>query len=503
MKKLTIIILFFLSNLSNAQPHLEWTAKFKEDSTNVILGDIATDNEGNVFLTGSISKDNTGKLFFLKYSPSGNLIWKKYFMASGLGTWGDKIAVDDEGSIYISGGIKLSHSSQAIMVMKYKSSGDTDWVRYYSHDSGGNARQIMVDKFKNIYLCGYPLLMKYDKDGNLLWDRFYDQSGFLWSVNGMTLDSNQNAYILAQRQSFVKEFLTIKYDSAGVFKWQKNYNRNYDCYPSSIASDRHSKIYVKGALENFPGGYYTTILIKYNQQGDTLYVKNFSIGVGETLLMYNDTINYLGGGWPARFNVNGNINWIDSGKTISKGHKIDNSGNLYSTEEHYENGIGNILFKKYLPNGVKMWEQQTNLVDSFNVFRNFIHFDKDNNIFIAINYTDPPNPYADTIVIYKYSQTVGVNPFGNELVKDYYVSQNYPNPFNPNTNIKFSIPKSGYVSLKVYDILGKEINTLVSEFKAAGSYTISFDAGNLTSGIYFYTFISGNYRSTSKMLLIK
>ncbi len=85
----------------------------------------------------------------------------------------------------------------------------------------------------------------------------------------------------------------------------------------------------------------------------------------------------------------------------------------------------------------------------------------------------------------------------------YALEQNYPNPFNPTTVISYQLPKSGNVSLKVYDVLGKEVATLVNEVKQSGSYHINFDASNLASGVYIYTIRANDYVSSKKMLLIK
>lgn len=98
---------------------------------------------------------------------------------------------------------------------------------------------------------------------------------------------------------------------------------------------------------------------------------------------------------------------------------------------------------------------------------------------------------------------VGINPISGEIPQQYTLSQNYPNPFNPVTNIKFSIPNTGIVKLVVFDILGREVATLVNETKTAGSYVVDFDASSLSSGAYFYRLESGNYTETKKMLLVK
>jgi hypothetical protein len=90
-----------------------------------------------------------------------------------------------------------------------------------------------------------------------------------------------------------------------------------------------------------------------------------------------------------------------------------------------------------------------------------------------------------------------------EIPSNFYLSQNYPNPFNPTTSIKFSIPRYSFVSLNVYDILGREIASLVNEEKSPGVYIVKFDGSTLTSGIYFYQLKAGNYTETKKFILIK
>ena len=81
--------------------------------------------------------------------------------------------------------------------------------------------------------------------------------------------------------------------------------------------------------------------------------------------------------------------------------------------------------------------------------------------------------------------------------------QSYPNPFNPTTKIEFQLPKDEFVSLKVYDMLGNEVETLANGYKTVGKYSITFDASKLASGIYFYQLRSNSFVSTKKMLLLK
>lgn len=102
-----------------------------------------------------------------------------------------------------------------------------------------------------------------------------------------------------------------------------------------------------------------------------------------------------------------------------------------------------------------------------------------------------------------YSQSVSVKKEEGTVPSDYVLYQNYPNPFNPVTNIKFSIPKAGFVKLAVYDMLGREVSVLVNEVKQAGQYTVDFKAVNLTSGIYFCRLTTNEFTEVKKLVLMK
>ena len=109
-------------------------------------------------------------------------------------------------------------------------------------------------------------------------------------------------------------------------------------------------------------------------------------------------------------------------------------------------------------------------------------------------------------IYYKKNPTgnpVGIENIDVKIPNEFSLSQNYPNPFNPTTNIEFNIPKTSFVKLTVYDVLGKEIAVLVNEDLIAGTYKYDWDASEWTSGIYYYQLISGEFTGTKKMALIK
>jgi Secretion system C-terminal sorting domain len=105
--------------------------------------------------------------------------------------------------------------------------------------------------------------------------------------------------------------------------------------------------------------------------------------------------------------------------------------------------------------------------------------------------------YGDT------STLVGITQISSEVPEEYSLSQNYPNPFNPMSKLKFQMPKSGFAVLKVFDVLGKEIQVLVNQELSPGTYVVDFDGSNLPSGIYYYKFEAEGFTQTRKMVLVK
>jgi hypothetical protein len=103
---------------------------------------------------------------------------------------------------------------------------------------------------------------------------------------------------------------------------------------------------------------------------------------------------------------------------------------------------------------------------------------------------------------------IGINPVNNDVPKDFLLAHNFPNPFNPVTKIKFSIPVSdkilnSNVKISVFDILGREVETLINEVLQPGTYEVEFDGTNYPSGLYFYTLSSSHFTESRKMILIK
>jgi ligand-binding sensor domain-containing protein len=132
-----------------------------------------------------------------------------------------------------------------------------------------------------------------------------------------------------------------------------------------------------------------------------------------------------------------------------------------------------------------------------------------NNGVVCISIDDYDNKWLGTwngLAVFNENGVVSVDEndtFIKTVPNGYALSQNFPNPFNPSTTIEFTLPKSEFVELKVYSILGKEVVNLVSAKLQQGKHTYTFDGENLASGIYYYQLTAGDYREVKKMILLR
>jgi hypothetical protein len=235
----------------------------------------------------------------------------------------------------------------------------------------------------------------------------------------------------------------------------------------------------------------------------------------------------------------------------------DTLGNTYVTGYSQNNpansGISTVTFK-YDSLGNTLWQREIRTPQYGDVRPVMIDRDKYNNIYILCysNYYLPNNggyqlakynSNGDSIWTYTYSspyfkyygkaflninddkiyitgkaygintgydittielvQTSGIVKVEENIPSKYSLGQNYPNPFNPMCNVQFTICNAGNVRLVVYDIMGREVQTLVNEKLSAGKYEVKFDGSMLTSGVYFYKMVSEGYSETKRMLMIK
>lgn len=454
---------------------------------------MTVDLNGNVIVTGqSIGAGTNYDYATIKYNSEGVQQWvQRYNGPANSFDLANSIAVDNLGNIFVTGSSRANVSGDDIVTIKYSSSGVEQWIQRYNSPSNGAdvANTIKISSAGNIYVTGYGgtgydyVTIKYSNDGVQQWMQTYNGPGNNMDVaTNLFVDNSENAFVTGYSAGSGSslDFATMKYNSIGVQQWLQRYNGpgNGDDEPFSAAVDLFGNVYVTGwsALNNV--GDIATI--KYNSNGILQWVQRYNGSA------YGDDISYS--------------------------LALDDSCNLFvagtSAVIPYNN---NLIVIKYNSTGIQQWLQSYNGTGNGYDAAYSLCLDNFGNVY-ATGFSYGNGSGYDIVTI-KYSQTIGISLISNDVPNDFKLFQNYPNPFNPTTKIKFSIPNNspsfmigrqgGLTTLKIYDILGGEVATLVNEKLQPGTYEAEFYSTNYPSGVYFYKLEAGNFSKTNKMILIK
>ena len=489
---------------------------------------LAVDDGGNIYVTGL----SYTTIATIKYNANGDTLWvRRYDDPEHSFSHATSIIVDKAGNPIVSGGIGIGNGVDYLTI-KYNSNGDLLWASRYDDPKNFDdaPTSLAVDDSGNVYVTGPGEVsfngsndiatIKYDPNGILLWVRRYNgpDDGH---DNAPSLAIDDSGYIYVAGYSFDLsshyDFLTMKYNPNGDVVWIKKYvgPLNYEDKATSLAIDNKGNIYVTGSSRNNWGGNDDYTTVKYNSNGDMLWVRNYD-GTGKSsdeahFVVVDGNGNVIVTGWSnsrsysnadyvtIKYTSSGDTLWIQrynsGGNTddIPMSLSVDGSGNVYVT--------GNSGTVKYNSTGVQQWVAPGNRVD--------LAVDASSNVYVTGSTNSGNSTFYTTVKYIQTPTSVEEKIFG--VPGEFRLEQNYPNPFNPSTVIRYQLPVNSLVSLKIYDLLGREVATLVNEEKPAGSYEVTFDGknlsrqknGGLASGVYFYKLQAGDFVETKRMLMIK
>lgn len=528
----------FSANL-RSQMTAEWSKRYNGSGNDIdVAQSITVDAAGNIYVAGLSIGSGTGRDYLtIKYNSAGVEQWGSRYNGTGNG---DDVAhgvgVDAQGNVYVGGYSWGGASNYDYTVVKYNSSGAQQWVQRYNGPGNGYdyAYSFKVDAAGNSYITGESVganydycTIKYNSAGVEEWvSRFNGSQNGYDRANSIAIDGAGNVYVTGRSQWLGNDndYVTIKYNSLGVYQWGQLYNGAANDWDEahSIAADEAGNVYVTG-YSITSGTYSDYATVKYNSAGVEQWAgrysetgtnsdKAYAIAVdgsgnvfvtGRIFSGSNSNWNY----GTVKYNSAGTREWVSTYDgpgiyvDIAYAIAVDNEGNVYVTGSSDELVTADYATVKYNTVGAQQWAARYNGTGNEGDHANALVVDAASNVYVTGASFGIGS--SDDYVTVKYSQQIGITSISSEIPAQFSLGQNYPNPFNPVTNIEFKIPKEGFVKLVVFDILGREVTSLVEQNLRPGTYRYDWNASHITSGVYYYRLSAGDFTETKKSILIK
>ena len=506
-----------------------------------VVHDIAIDDTGNVYITGSTQVCGSGQDYAtIKYNSAGDVVWiATYNGPLNSHDQAYAMALAKSGNIYVTGGSFGNGTERDYLTIKYNQNGDTLWTRRYNSPvyDLDEAVLIVLDDSENVYISGYSeyylsnlsyYTIKYDSSGNQVWANRWEGTGGIAEnrPHDMVMDKHGNIYITGESSNNVGNldaFGTIKINQSGDTVWTDRYHGYSNVGLSEaygIAIDDIGNAYVTGQSDTVSefGGHWNIVTIKYNPSGQREWVNRITspqfgtYGIGYDVAVDKDgNIIVVGGDGNGlcltiKYTPAGDTVWTAQyGAPLAEGTNmvLDDENNIYITGiVNVSGGEPDIVTLKYNSQGELQWTETYDGPVNGDDEAVKIQLDNEQNVYV-IGKSPGYGTGIDDFVTIKYDAVVTQAQNNPTKPNEFVLDQNYPNPFNPTTKISYAIPKAGNVKLVIYNLLGEQVATLVNEFEEAGTHSIDFNGQGINSGVYFYQLKDGSFNETKKMVLLK
>ncbi|MEI6945598.1 SBBP repeat-containing protein [Paraflavisolibacter sp. H34] len=440
---------------------------------------LAVDGSGNIYVTG-YSHVNVNDVDFatIKYGSDGSQKWAKRY--NGPGTYTDKataLAVDASGNAYVTGDSYGANGNLDYAILKYNSSGTQQWLQRYDGDGHSNdhATAIAMDA-NHVYVTGWGeafgttagdiATLKFDKNGSMVWARRYNGTENGHDIaSAVAVDASGNVYVTGRSPGTgsIEDYLTIKYNAAGIEQWVARYNGDGNGFDEAtdVAVDGSGNVYVTGVSVGSGDS---------DEEEDVTTVKYNAAGVQQ---------------WAVRYDHG----FYDKGNALV----LDGAGNIYVTGQS-----DNVIFEnsdyvtvKYNAAGVQQWADRFNGTGDADDAATSIAVDQQGKVYVT-GVSAGLGTGNDYLTI-KYSQaTAAITRETPGLPESMYAAParlllgHFPNPVAATARIRYQLPIDGQVSLQLYDELGRLVFTLVEAPAKKGAYTQDLEASQLSRGVYYY-----------------
>ncbi|MCU0332412.1 MAG: T9SS type A sorting domain-containing protein [Ignavibacteriaceae bacterium] len=503
MKNFTLFFIFFLVALLSITAWAQWVQQGSKLLPDGAIGStifhgysVALSNDGNTAIVGGIG-DNANAGAAWVYTRSGSNVWMLETKLFGTGATGNasqgfSVALSADGNTAIVGGIGDNTNAGAVWV--FTRSGGV-WSQQGNKLVGtgavGNAQQSVV----SLSADGNTAIVGGFRDNNFagaVW--IFTRSGNVWSQQGSKL-------VVTDAIGSARFGISVDLSSDGNTAIIGGHTDNANAGAAWIFTrsgntwTSQTKLIGSGAIGNARFGRSVSI----SSDGNTAIVGGYEDDASKGAVW---VFTRSGSTWTQQGNKlvgTGAIGNASQGFSIS----LSGDGNTALVGGIDDNAFAGATWVFMRSGGV--WSQLGNKLIGSDAVGNAnqggaVAIAPDGNTAIVGGIADNTNTGAAWVFV---PGTTSVQQTSNETPMSFLLNQNYPNPFNPSTVISYQLPVSGNTTLKIYDVLGNEVATLVNEEQSAGNYEVDFDATGLSSGLYFYKLQSDNFVETKKMLLMK
>jgi hypothetical protein len=503
---------------TDADGNMEWQKAFGGSSDDEGYS-VKQTREGGYIITGYTKSYGAGvnDVYLVRTDAAGNQLWHKTFGGQYDDEGYSVLQASDGG--FIVGGVTSSFAAggRDVWMIKTDSSGNELWRKSHGALSSDGARCIEATRDGGYILTGWTFsygtdiygsvwMVKTDSAGNLEWHKVFGGTG---ADRGYCVQqTSDGGYVLTgYTDSFGAgnyDLYLIKTDDAGNERWSKTFGGTGRDYGNSVIQTSDGGFVIAGYTLSFGAGGDDAWIIRTDEYGNEYWKRTYggsasdiAYSVKETydgsIVFAGHTLSYGAGlhdAWLVKTSAvvpvelvsftgsiegeKASLSWITATELNNMGFEIERktSDNPDWVKIGFVKGKGTSADMNY-------YSFIDNLPALFSSYR-LKQIDMDGSI--------------------SYSNTVELNV---SAPAEFILEQNYPNPFNPATTIKWQLPAAGHHTLKVYDILGNEVITLVNEYREAGIYQMVFNASSFPNGTYFYRLTTGGQTKTGKMILLK
>lgn len=517
----------------NAAGVQQWVARYNGPGNFFDeVADLAIDDEGNVYVTGMSGGIETGTDYAtVKYNSAGVQQWVARYNGPGDSTDAAvSIAVDEAGNVYVTGRSGGIGTGLDYATIKYNTAGVQQWVARYNGpgDSTDRAQSLALDNNGNVYVTGSSVgtgtsfdyaTIKYNSAGSELWvARFNGEGDGMDIANSIAVDNSGNVYVTGNIISgFIPEdpfpielqdWGTVKYNASGVEQWVAIHDEGGDDFAVSVMLDNLGNVFVTGSISNSPPGLEEPDLdygtIKYNAStGAEIWVAKYGPPPGtefNAFLAFDQAVDSAGNVYvtgqsgtqeyaTVKFDKNGVLQWAvtytNGPNQVARAVAVDAEGNVYVTGGSSSTGSFEVDFAtvKYSQVSVVACGKKGDKILICHKGKKTLCISKSDT---AGHLSHGDQLGACAVTTSTANARIDQPSAGNNVMPAGFRVTVAPNPTAAATKIFYELPIDGRVSIKVFDMLGREVTTLVDAGKQAGFHSTDFKVAALQNGIYYY-----------------